>query len=479
MTFNSLHFVLFFAIVFALFCQLRNRLIARNVMLLLASWYFYGAWDARFLGLLIGTQIFDYTFARLMERHPIGDVRRKRFVIGSCVVNLSVLGFFKYCNFFIDSFVQLTTSMGLQVDRPVLNVVLPVGISFYTFQSMSYVIDVYRGHLRAEKNPLHFGLFVAFFPQLVAGPIERATHLLPQIKSRTELTWGNIHHGFWLISLGIFKKIVLADNVSRVSHAVFDAGGTPMWWETVIGVWAFAIQIYCDFSAYSDIARGVARMMGFDLMRNFDLPYLAVNPSDFWRRWHISLSTWLRDYLYIPLGGNRGSTFKIYRNLMLTMLLGGLWHGATWLFILWGLYHGALLCVHRALKPTLDKYLTFRRAPQAALWTVIRIVVFFQFTCFGWLLFRAGTFENMRRMLTDFFATPDKTPGLVSPAHLLTLGVIATVLFAAQWFKYKSANHDVIFKMPVLVRAVVYALMILGILVFGEYGGGEFIYFQF
>lgn len=337
MTFNSLHFVAFFAVVLSGVALLRKRLLARNTFLLLASWYFYGVWDWRFLALLLGTQAFDYTFARLIERYPLGSGKRKWFVVGSCAVNLTVLGFFKYCNFFIDSAVSLAQSLGYGIHRPELNVILPIGISFYTFQSMSYVIDVYRGHLKAERHPLHYALFVAFFPQLVAGPIERATHLLPQIKAPTNMNWDNLCHGFWLVGLGMFKKVVLADNISPVTAGVFDRPDVyPHAWESIVGIYAFAIQIYCDFSAYSDIARGAARMMGFDLMRNFDLPYFAVNPSDFWRRWHISLSTWLRDYLYIPLGGNRGGWFKTYRNLFLTMLLGGLWHGATWLFVLWG-----------------------------------------------------------------------------------------------------------------------------------------------
>ena len=481
MTFNSLHFIAFFAVVLSGVAILRKRLIARNTFLLLASWYFYAVWDWRFLFLLLGTQIFDYTFARLIERFPIGNRRRTWCVVGSCTVNLAVLGFFKYCNFFIASAVSLSQSLGYTYHQPDWQIILPIGISFYTFQSMSYVIDVYRGHLRAEKHPLHYALFVAFFPQLVAGPIERATHLLPQIKSPTNLNWDNLCHGFWLIGLGMFKKVVLADNISHVTAAVFDKPDVfPRAWETIVGIYAFAIQIYCDFSAYTDIARGAARMMGFDLMRNFDLPYFAVNPSDFWRRWHISLSTWLRDYLYIPLGGNRGGTFKTYRNLFLTMLIGGLWHGATWLFVAWGAYHGLMLCIHRAIKPLLDRYLTFNSRVSAHLWTAIRIVIFFQFTCIGWLLFRGGTLDNLHRLLTPFYH-PAYAPKLrlLTPNDMLAFYSIALVLFIPQLVKYLTGNHEVIFRIPVPVRAMIYAGMILGILVFGEFGGGSFIYFQF
>jgi len=488
MVFNSLHFAAFLPIVFLGFALLRYRLTARNAFLLLASWYFYGVWavavDWRFLLLLLGTQAFDYTMARLLERHALGTPKRRLFVAGSLIVNLGVLGFFKYGNFFLDSFVSAAHSAGwTHVERLPLQVILPVGISFYTFQSIGYVIDVYRGHLKAEKNPLHYALFVGFFPQLVAGPIERATHLLPQIKSRTELTWDNISHGTWLMALGLFKKVVLADNVAKVAVAVYKVDNMaefPLWWETVLGTYAFALQIYCDFSAYSDIARGAARLMGFDLMRNFDLPYFAVNPSDFWRRWHISLSTWLRDYLYIPLGGNRKGSIRTYLNLFITMTIGGLWHGATWLFVAWGVYHGLMLCVHRLFKPILDRYFTFRGKPQAALWTILRVVVFFQFTCIGWMLFVGGTVENLRRLLMPFY-----TRGVVPvrayllPEHILTLCSVAAVLLLPQLLKFVRNDHDVLFRVPAPVRAIVYAGMILGFLIFGDFGGGDFIYFQF
>ncbi|MBC7782510.1 MAG: MBOAT family protein [Burkholderiales bacterium] len=486
MLFNSLLFIAFFAVVYAVVCLLRNDVVKRNIFLLLAGWCFYGAWDWRFLFLLIGTSTFDYFVARLIDDTDHALVRRRKVLLAASIAcNLLVLGFFKYCNFFIDSFIQLAHYIGWDAHGRTIDILLPVGISFYTFQSIAYVVDVYRGHLRAERNLLHYATFVGFFPQLVAGPIERATHLLPQIKSPSVISWDNIHHGFCLASLGMFKKIVLADNVSKVADAVFGTPhapveGTPVWWNTVLGIYAFSLQIYCDFSAYSDIARGIARMMGFDLMRNFDLPYLAVNPSDFWRRWHISLSTWLRDYLYIALGGNRGGRLATYRNLMLTMVLGGFWHGATWLFVLWGVYHGLLLCVHRALKPLLDKYFTIRNRFAAGTWTVVRIVVFFQFIAFGWLLFRGPTLQNVARLLgrsIDKAAWPAQN--YLTPPMIATLCAVALVLLAAELVKYLSNDHDVIFRIPVPVRAMIYAALMLGMVIYGEFGGGTFIYFQF
>ncbi len=484
MLFNSLLFLAFFAVVFAAVCLLRNRVPARNTFLLLAGWVFYGAWDWRFLFLLIGTASLDYTIARLIDATPHTQARRRKMLVAvSVTANLSLLGFFKYCNFFIDSFARLAQLIDAHVDPHLLKIVLPVGISFYTFQSIAYVVDVYRGHLRAEKSWLNFNTFIGFFPQLVAGPIERATHLLPQIKAPNVITWNNITSGFCLASFGMFKKVVLADNISVVVNAVFGSDklpveATPLLWNTYVATFAFALQIYCDFSAYSDIARGTARMMGFDLMRNFDLPYFATNPSDFWRRWHISLSTWLRDYLYIPLGGNRNSTIATYRNLFLTMLLGGFWHGATWLFVIWGAYHGLLLCIHRAIKPILDKHLSFHGKAQTALWTTFRILFFLQLTTIGWFFFRGISLTNMSRLLG---LNPDAADpvNLLTPKLLTMFAAILITLFVAQLLKYLSNDQNIIFRIPIIPRAMIYAGLILGIILFGEFGGGDFIYFQF
>ncbi len=475
MTFNSLQYFAFFLIVLGTVALLRAHLRARNLFLLGASWLFYAAWDWRFLFLLVGTSTTDYFLARRIDSlDDAAHVRqRKSMVAASVAINLTFLGFFKYFNFFADSLHTLLDTFGIRTSEHTLHIALPVGISFYVFQSVSYVIDVYRKHLRAEKDFFNFACFVAFFPQLVAGPIERATHLLPQIKRTHRITWDDLCHGTWLIGVGLFKKVVLADNVSRVANAAFDSVYSPDAYSSTLAIYAFAIQIFCDFSAYSDIARGSARCMGFDLMRNFDLPYFAVNPSDFWRRWHISLSTWLRDYLYIPLGGNRGGTFKVYRNLMLTMLIGGLWHGAAWTFVLWGLYHGVLLCVHRAFNAWTGR----PKVSNAALSTVIRIAIFFQFTSLGWLLFRANTIANLRRMIAPFHGEAGKR--LIDAELTLTLVACALALLLGQVVVALSRDYNVVFRIPAPARAFVYAAMMIGFILFGEYGGGQFIYFQF
>ncbi|MEM7230001.1 MAG: MBOAT family O-acyltransferase, partial [Planctomycetota bacterium] len=343
MQFNSLHFAAFFALVLTAVAASRSHVRVRNCIILAASYYFYGSWDYRFLSLIVISTLIDYACGRMlnvrtMQDQPPARSRRDRAVLAvSLCSNLGILGFFKYFDFFVTSTSAMLEELGVTVHVSTLNIILPVGISFYTFQTLSYTIDLYRGKVRTEDSLLNFAVYVAYFPQLVAGPIERARHLLPQVQSPHAVDWAQLNSGFFLIGWGLFKKVVIADNIAVIVDLVF-ASETNTGLSTVLGVYAFAIQIYCDFSGYVDIARGAARCMGFDLMQNFNLPYFATNPSDFWRRWHISLSTWLRDYLYIPLGGSKCGRTRTYINLMLTMVLGGLWHGAAWTFVVWGIY---------------------------------------------------------------------------------------------------------------------------------------------
>ena len=481
MYFNSFQFAFFFAIVFAVVLLLRNCVRARNAFLLVASYYFYACWDWRFLSLIFISTTVDYLCGLALnvdradpDAPPPRTPRRKLILVTSLATNLGLLGFFKYCDFFAASAAAALQRFGIEIDVRTLDIVLPVGISFYTFQTLSYTIDLYRGRITTERNPLNFALYVAFFPQLVAGLIERASRLLPQMGRPSRITWPRLCSGFYLICWGLFKKVVLADNIARVADEVF-AMQQPTAGAVLIGAYAFAIQIYCDFSAYSDIARGAARCIGFDLMLNFNLPYFAPNPAEFWHRWHISLSTWLRDYLYIPLGGNRRGTRRTYANLMVVMLLGGLWHGAAWTFVLWGLYHGILLCVHRALKPFLERTLQPQRLLTVRLWKAARIVFFFHLTCIGWLIFRADSLAQLAS-----FLTPEATLGIGLNASLnMTFVACVLALLAVQVAQYRKDDLDVIFHAPTPARGLLYAAGILAFLFFGEYGGNAFIYFQF
>jgi len=338
-------FLLFFLVTLSVYWSLRTNG-SRKVWLCLASYFFYGYWDYRFLALIFFCTAFDFLTARALERQT-DERRRKLFITLSICVNLGVLGFFKYFNFFVDSAVALANALGWSGSAPTLRILLPVGISFFTFQSMSYTVDVYRREIPAQKNFLDFATFVAFFPQLVAGPIVRARDFLPQLASIKRFDQIDVRRALLLFVGGYFKKACVADNVAAAIDPVFsnpehyDGAGR------LLGAALYSLQIFCDFSGYTDMAMGVAALFGYALAKNFDAPYFSRSVQEFWQRWHISLSTWLRDYLYIPLGGNRGSASRASRNLLLTMLLGGLWHGANWTFIIWGALHGLALVFHR------------------------------------------------------------------------------------------------------------------------------------
>jgi len=356
----------------------------KNIFLLITSYTFYGYWDYRFCSLLAISTIIDYFVgARLFTEK--NNQKRKLLLLGSLVVNLGILGFFKYFNFFLSSFETMINPLGGNLDYLHLNIILPVGISFYTFQTLSYTIDIYREKLKPTTNFIDFALFVSFFPQLVAGPIERATNLLPQIASiRTNLKI-NIGTGVWLIIVGLFKKVMIGDNTGRIVDRIFGQPEIYTSAELLMGLVLFSIQIYADFSGYSSIARGTARLLGIKLIKNFRQPYLAENITDFWRRWHISLSQWLRDYLYIPLGGNRNGKQKKYINLMITMLLGGLWHGASWNFVIWGGLHGFYLTFHKLFSHLKMSIFDFTIVNNK----LVKIISTYIIVLFAWLFFRA------------------------------------------------------------------------------------------
>lgn len=466
MIFNSISFWVFFALVFSLYLVLPHRW--QNRMLLVASYFFYGCWDWRFLSLIAFTTTVDFWVSHRL--HASADPKsRKHWLLVSLITNLSILGFFKYFNFFADSAQDLLAAMGWEIAPWKLQIILPVGISFYTFQSLSYTVDVYRGNLKPSQSLFDYALFVSFFPQLVAGPIERATNLLPQVENPRRLSWERAREASWLILWGLFKKVVIADNLAMIADSVFNGEVPAHTLNVLIGIYAFAFQIYCDFSGYSDIARGLARLMGFDLMLNFWNPYFARNPSDFWRRWHISLSTWLRDYLYIPLGGNRKGPRRTYVNLGLTMLLGGLWHGAAWTFVAWGAYQGALLALHRVWVGE------SRRANTSS--GILPVIGMFHLACGGWLLFRAQSMGQVGEMLAGLLNLGTVTLGDLSPWFMLA--ILCAPLWFVQYFQEKSGDPLAPMKLSLFPRTLLLTLMFIMMWTLGNTGSRAFIYFQF
>ncbi len=467
MLFNSVQFLLFFVTFAALYWALPGR--ARNGLLLAGSYLFYGMWDWRFLSLLALSTGVDYAVGRKLASSQT-DRRRKVLLTVSIAVNLGMLGVFKYLNFFAASFASLLDNVGLAPNRPLLNVLLPVGISFYTFQTMSYTIDVYRRKLDPVKNIIDFATFVAYFPQLVAGPIERAKVLLPQItSSQRSLTKDSVASGLGLIVLGLGKKVVLADGVAHIADRAFDDPTKLSWIAITAGVLAFAIQIYGDFAGYTDIARGVSRLLGIELSVNFAQPYLSRSITEFWRRWHISLSNWLRDYLYISLGGNRQGTARTYVNLMATMLLGGLWHGASWNFVVWGGLHGLYLVVHRLARggAVSDRSVAFRDIP--AMTTTFCVVAS------TWIFFRAPDFTTSAQIFRGLAAQS----GAWVPSEVVLVGLAAFAMFVTDFVARSGRlNLELLVRRPALSGALTTAALAAIILFSGE-APRPFVYFQF
>jgi D-alanyl-lipoteichoic acid acyltransferase DltB (MBOAT superfamily) len=471
--FNSFHFIVFFIVVYALYRVLRHK--QQNWLLLLASYYFYGSWDWRFLALLLASTGIDYLCAMYIDRRQ-EPRRRKIALIVSLGFNLSMLGFFKYFNFFAASLQRLLQTFGLHADYVTLHILLPVGISFYTFITMSYVIDVYRRDIAPCRNLGDFALFVAYFPHLVAGPILRADWLLPQITQPRTIRADQMRQGTWLIIWGFFKKVFVADNLAHVADAVFNQAGPVSGLEVLLGVYAFAFQIYGDFSGYSDIARGTSLFMGIELNVNFRFPYFVRSAPDFWRHWHISLSTWLRDYLYIPLGGNRGGSAATKRNLALTMVLGGLWHGAAWTYLIWGTYQGALLMAFRTGAEWLaQRPLTWLDAAWAR---ALGVVLMFQLTCYGWLIFRARSAHQIVDLTASLTGAHGWTSAMAGP-YLWQLVFFAGPLLAFHAYEAWKDDLLVVFKLPVSARYALCVLLVYMTVLWGEFGGADFIYFRF
>lgn len=468
MIFHSLDFAIFLVVFLAIYWALPHR--AQNVFLLVGSYFFYGYIHPWFLLLLAGSTLADYSYALGMRRF---EAHRRALVTASICTNLGLLACFKYFDFFSTNVAALLGKLGFHVSPPLLGIALPVGISFYTFQSLSYTIDVYRRRLEPHLDFVEFAAFLALFPQLVAGPIERAVHMLPQVSCPRRFDPERARLGIVLMTWGFFKKLVVADNVALIANKVF-ALEAPSFSLIAVGTLAFCIQIYADFSAYSDIARGTARLIGFELMENFNHPYLADTPSDFWRRWHISLSTWFRDYVFIPLGGSRGTSSKVARNLMLTFLLSGFWHGASWNFVLWGAYHGALLILYRTLGSLWPK------AFEAPLLKPVRVLVMFTLVNIGWLMFRE---TNTHALIRDLLTTPfgESENARLAARHLLALTLFYSLPIAVDSALYLGGVYDRVASAPrsALIGGLATAGLLAGIAFFYSVASSDFIYFQF
>ena len=466
MIFHSVDFIVFFVVVLAVYWRLGHRL--QNVFLLASSYFFYGYAEPWFVLLLAFTTLVDYFSGLGIARYS----DKKRLLLALSVTsNLGVLGFFKYHDFFARNVAEALRSLGIEVSPPTLAVVLPVGISFYTFQSLSYTIDVYRGKLAARRNLLDFATFLSLFPQLVAGPIERATRLLPQVEAERRFDLDAARGALVLVAWGFFKKLVVADNVALLANRTFslDEPGFALLWT---GTFAFAIQIYADFSAYSDIARGTAKLLGFDLMRNFDHPYLSQTPSEFWRRWHISLSTWFRDYVYVPLGGNRVGPVRHHLNLLVTFLLSGLWHGASWNFVFWGAYHASLFFSYRLVERVSPSLLSAR-------WlTLPRVVVFFVLTNVGWLMFRE---TDTSRLLSAFTLSPASSSldESMAAAYFLGITLFCALPLALEVLLTAPRLRALLGARPVFAQGVTLLALVVGIACFHSAAPADFIYFQF
>ena len=485
MNFNSIGYIAFLLVNVLVYYLLPHR--ARAYQLLLSSYFFYMCWNPTYALLMLLSTVVTYGCGLLVGGNVLH--RRKLWLALSFVLNLAILFFFKYFNFLSGMIGQGLAMLGLSWQPPLLDVLLPVGISFYTFQALGYTVDVYRGDVQPERHFVRYALFVSFFPQLVAGPIERSGNMLHQIKEFHPFKPENLRDGALPVLWGLFKKVVLADNLAVLVNAVYNAPGAHSGGAFVLATVAFAIQIYCDFSAYSDIARGSAKMMGFDLMENFRCPYFATSIQDFWRRWHISLSTWFRDYLYFPLGGNRKGKARQILNLMIVFFVSGLWHGAALTFVVWGLLNGLYQAISILLRPVKEKVLSLlhigEKNPALHLF---RILFTFFLTCLAWVLFRANSLADAAAIFQSLLALPQTgftvdimLMNITVPA-LWMMGICTVVLLVADYFITERGLMQKINR-SVAMRYAVYFVILAVILIFGSWGDGfapqDFVYFQF
>lgn len=467
MLFPTLKFAVFFSLVLPIAWALARYNTARKCFLVFVSYVFYGFWDWRFCFLLAFSSLANYAAGRFVEASE-GD-RRRLGVGAAVVVNLSVLGFFKYWNFFVAEFDQLMYLLGVQHQTPALDIVLPVAISFFTFHGISYVVDVYRRRVPTARSLVDLLLYISFFPQLVAGPIVRASTFMPQLERRADPASVPLARAVLLIVFGLFKKVVVANALAtQLVDPVFMTPAAYGTWDIAAAVWGYAVQIYCDFSAYTDIATGTALLLGYEFPKNFDQPYRARSMGDFWHRWHISLSTWLREYLYIPLGGNRGGVVKTCRNMMITMFLGGLWHGAGMTFIVWGVLHGSALTVERLVREKLPGRLVLPAIPA--------VILVFHFVCLTWVFFRASDLSTALEVLAALGNWGQPVQALTPFLAVLIAGSLVAQHLPADLLDRLSAR---LARVPDLALGAATGIAIVAIDAFGPEGVAPFIYFQF
>lgn len=503
MLFNSIEFLIFFPIVVMLYFVIPHKY--RWILLLAASYYFYMCWKAEYAILLVISTMIDY-YAGIMMEKTESKKKRRKFLILSLLSNLGLLFTFKYYNFFSTSIVDVLNYYNIFYESPTFKLLLPVGISFYTFQTMSYSIDVYRGERKAEHHFGYFALFVTFFPQLVAGPIERSTNLMPQFFEKHEFDAKRVSDGLKLMMWGFFKKVVIADRLAVLVNQVYNNAESYEGFTLLLATYFFAFQIYCDFSGYSDIARGSAQVMGFKLMLNFDRPYLSRSVSEFWQRWHISLSSWFRDYVYITLGGNRVSKLRWSANIMATFILSGLWHGSNWTFIAWGALNGFyLLCSHLTVGMRKKVAYFFRLNRLPTLNSLIQIGYTFFLICLSWIFFRADSISDaiyivdriwsgfwldvhsltwQKLLVVDHLSAYSFLGSQASALKVSTLELSLSIVFIVlliviQWFQGKINVQDTLTHWPGWFRWSLYYLLVMVIILGGIFGNKQFIYFQF
>jgi len=483
MLFNSLHFLIFFPVVVLLYFVIPRKV--KYLWLLAASYYFYMGWNAKYALLIAFSTVVTWLSGLLLgmcqkpgqdgpEQNKEG--RKKKWIVAaSFLINLGILFFFKYFDFALDNLNFILSKIGIALVEKPFDVVLPVGISFYTFQSVSYIIDVYKGRVAPTATWLEYAFFLSFFPALVAGPIVRADYFLPQIRENRHATRTEVYTGLWLIILGVVKKAIIADYIAQYNDLIFNSPGAYSGFETVMGMIGYTMQIYCDFSGYSDMAIGIALIMGFKLAKNFDFPYKARNLTDFWRRWHISLSTWLRDYIYIPLGGNRKGTARTYLNNFATMLIGGLWHGAAWKFVFWGAMHGAGLAVHKASKPVLGR-IGDSWPVRAASWLVTMT-----FVALLWVFFRADSWADSWTVVSSVFRdfSAAYIPAFAAARSLWLILMLVIVVSHCLPTRFWESAQAWFVRSPWIVKLLIFIVVVQLVIELRTESVSPFIYFQF